>query len=101
MEFRILGPLEVSDDGLAGGRRRESTRVARAPAPARERGRFERATARRALERGAAVVGGDGSPGARLAAPEGARRRGRPARDEAARVRTPRRARRARSRPVL
>ena len=76
MQFLILGPLEVTDDGrklALGGP--ETARRARAPDPAREPRRPGGPADRRPLGRGAARERPQHAPDLRLPAPQGARRR--------------------------
>ena len=78
MDFRILGPLEVLDEGQRGrARRQQAARAARAAAAARQRDAQHRPADRRAVGRAAARHRRQDAPGARLAPAQGARRRGR------------------------
>ena len=99
LQFRILGPVEVENDGRPGGAGgRAAAVVARAAAAARERGRVDRRAARRALGRAAAADGVDVASERHLAAAQAARRDA--DRDAGAGVRAARRPGAARPRPV-
>ena len=85
LEFRILGPLEVLDEGCRWRSAAGISARARVPAPARERARLDRAPRRPALGRAAAADRDDVAPERRLAATQAARPR--PAVDAAAGLR--------------